>query len=120
MLGAWKARCAAINVNYRYVASELTYVLRDSDAAAVIYHASFASTLAEVLPDLPGVRLLLQVDDGSGSALVDGAADYEAALAATGPLEPAGLSPDDRYILYTGGTTSSPPASGSGARATTS
>jgi acyl-CoA synthetase (AMP-forming)/AMP-acid ligase II len=108
MLGAWKARCAAINVNYRYVASELAYVLRDSDAAAVIYHASFASTLAEVLPDLPGVRLLLQVDDGSGSALLDGAADYEAALAAAGPLEPAGLSPDDRYILYTGGTTGMP------------
>jgi fatty-acyl-CoA synthase len=108
MLGGWKARCAAINVNYRYVASELAYVLRDSDAAAVIYHASFASTLAEVLPDLPAVRLLLQVEDGSGSALLDGAADYEAALAAAGPLEPAGLSPDDRYILYTGGTTGMP------------
>ena len=108
MFGAWKARCAAINVNYRYVASELAYVLRDSDAAAVVYHASFASTLAEVLPDLPGVRLLLQVDDGSGTALLAGAADYEAALAAADPLAPAGLSPDDRYILYTGGTTGMP------------
>jgi 3-oxocholest-4-en-26-oate---CoA ligase len=108
MLGAWKARCAAINVNYRYVASELAYVLRDSGAAAIVYHASFASTLAEVLPDLPGVRLLLQVDDGSGSALLEGATDYEAALAAAGPLEPSGLSPDDRYILYTGGTTGMP------------
>jgi 3-oxocholest-4-en-26-oate---CoA ligase len=108
MLGAWKARCAAINVNYRYVAGELAYVLRDSRAAAVVYHASFASTLAEVLPDLPGVRLLLQVDDGSGTALLEGAADYEAALATAGPLEPSGLSPDDRYILYTGGTTGMP------------
>jgi fatty-acyl-CoA synthase len=108
MLGAWKARCAAINVNYRYVAAELAHVLRDSAAAAVVYHASFAPTLAEVLPDLPGVRLLLQVDDGSGADLLDGAADYEAALAATDPLEPAGLSPDDRYILYTGGTTGMP------------
>jgi 3-oxocholest-4-en-26-oate---CoA ligase len=108
MLGAWKARCAAINVNYSYVAGELTYVLRDSDAAAVVYHASFAPRMAEVLPDLPGVRLLLQVDDGSGSSLLDGAADYEAALAAADPIEPAGLSPDDRYILYTGGTTGMP------------
>jgi 3-oxocholest-4-en-26-oate---CoA ligase len=108
MLGAWKARCAAINVNYRYVAGELAYVLRDSAAAAVVYHASFAPTLAEVLPDVPGVRLLLQVDDGSGTALLDGAADYEATLAAADPLEPAGLSPDDRYILYTGGTTGMP------------
>jgi fatty-acyl-CoA synthase len=108
MLGAWKARCTPINVNYRYVAHELAYVLRDSDAAAVVYHASFASTLAEVLPDLPGARVLLQVDDGSGTPLLDGAADYEAALAAAAPLVPAGLSPDDRYILYTGGTTGMP------------
>ncbi|MGH9290802.1 MAG: acyl-CoA synthetase [Acidimicrobiales bacterium] len=108
MFGAWKARCAAINVNYRYVASELAYVLRDSDAAAVVYHASFASTLAEVLPDLPRVRLLLQVDDGSGIPLVAGAADYEASLAAADALVPTGLSPDDRYILYTGGTTGMP------------
>jgi fatty-acyl-CoA synthase len=108
MLGAWKARCAAINVNYRYVASELAYVLRDSGAPVVVYHASFAPTLAEVLPDLPGVRLLLQVDDGSGTALLEGAIDYEAALAAATPLKPSGLSPDDRYILYTGGTTGMP------------
>ncbi|HET6664119.1 MAG TPA: AMP-binding protein [Acidimicrobiales bacterium] len=108
MFGAWKARCAAINVNYRYVASELAYVLRDSDAAAVVYHASFASTLAEALPDLPGVRLLLQVDDGSGTPLLAGAADYEAALAAADPLVPTDLSSDDRYILYTGGTTGMP------------
>jgi acyl-CoA synthetase (AMP-forming)/AMP-acid ligase II len=108
MLGAWKARCAAINVNYRYVSAELVYVLRDSGAAAVVYHASFAPTLAEALPDLPGVRLLIQVDDGSGAELLAGATDYEAAIAAADPLEPAGLSPDDRYILYTGGTTGMP------------
>jgi 3-oxocholest-4-en-26-oate---CoA ligase len=108
MLGAWKARCAAINVNYRYVAGELTYVLRDSRAAAVVYHAALAPRLAEVLPDLPDIRLLLQVHDGSGTPLLPGAVDYEDALAATDPLTPAGLSPDDRYILYTGGTTGMP------------
>jgi 3-oxocholest-4-en-26-oate---CoA ligase len=108
MLGAWKARCAAINVNYRYVAGELAYVLRDSAAAAVVYHASFAPTLAEALPDVPGIRLLLQVDDGTSTALLDGALDYEAVLTAADPLEPVGLSADDRYILYTGGTTGMP------------
>jgi 3-oxocholest-4-en-26-oate---CoA ligase len=108
MLGAWKARCAAINVNYRYVAGELAYVLRDSAAVAVVYHAAFAPTLAEVLPAVPGVRLLLQVDDDSGTGLLDGAVDYEAALAAADPLAPDGLAPDDRYILYTGGTTGMP------------
>ena len=102
-----EGRAAPFNVNYRYVASELAYLLADSRVAAVVYHGAFADTLAEVLPDLPGVRLLLQVDDGSGAPLLPGALAYEEALAAATPA-PQGLSPDDRYILYTGGTTGMP------------
>jgi acyl-CoA synthetase (AMP-forming)/AMP-acid ligase II len=113
MLGAAKARCASVNVNYRYVAEELRHVLRDSRAQAVVCASSFAATLGEVLPDLPDVRLVLQVDDGSGAPLLPdrpGVAvlDYEAALAAATPRAPEGLSPDDLYILYTGGTTGLP------------
>jgi acyl-CoA synthetase (AMP-forming)/AMP-acid ligase II len=108
MLGAWKARAAAVNVNYRYVAAELRYVLADSRARAVIFHGAFAGTLAEVLRDLPAVALLLQVDDGSGADLLPGAVRYDDALAAASPTAPTGLSADDRYILYTGGTTGMP------------
>jgi fatty-acyl-CoA synthase len=108
MLGAWKARAAAVNVNYRYVAAELAYVLADSGARAVVYHGAFAPTLAEVRGDLPALDLLLQVDDGSGTPLLPGAVGYEHALAGAPPSPPGGLSPDDRYILYTGGTTGRP------------
>ena len=108
MLGAAKARCAAVNVNYRYVADELRYVLTDSAATAVIFHGAFAGTLAAVLPDLPEVTLLLQVDDDSGAPLLAGAIPYESALAAAEPRPPVDLSPDDLYILYTGGTTGMP------------
>src|SRR5207344_2206483 len=52
MLGAFKARVAPFNVNYRYVAEELRYLLNDSRAAAIVVHSQFAPTLAEVLPDL--------------------------------------------------------------------
>jgi acyl-CoA synthetase (AMP-forming)/AMP-acid ligase II len=97
-----------VNVNYRYVAEELRYVLADSAASAVIFHGAFAPTLAEVLPSLPAVRLLLQVDDGRGAPLLPGAVPYEAALAAATPAPPQDLSPDDLYILYTGGTTGMP------------
>jgi fatty-acyl-CoA synthase len=108
MLGAWKARCAPININYRYVATELAYVLRDSGARAAIVGGSFVATLAEVLPSLPALQLVLQVDDGSGADLLPGARWYEDALAGAEPLVPEGLTPDDRYVLYTGGTTGMP------------
>jgi fatty-acyl-CoA synthase len=68
MIGAFKSRAAPFNVNYRYVDAELEYLFRDSSARAIIYHASFAPRLARLLPKLPSVSLLLQVDDGSGGA----------------------------------------------------
>jgi len=107
MLGAMKARCAPINVNYRYVEEELVYLLDNADARAVIFHAGFAPTLAKVREKLPRVKLWLAVDDGSGQHF-EGALDYERALAAARPEPPEQLSDDDLYILYTGGTTGMP------------
>jgi fatty-acyl-CoA synthase len=109
MLGSFKARVAPFNVNYRYVAEELRYLLLDSNATAVVVHSQFAPTLAEVLPDLPNLRVILQVADESGNDLLPGAVWYEDALATASPERPAvEWSPDDLYILYTGGTTGMP------------
>ena len=109
MLGAYKARVAPFNVNYRYVAEELRYLLNDSGARGIVYHSAFADRLAEVLPDLPSLTVLLQVDDGTGAELLPGAEWYEEALAAASPDKPdVEWSPDDLYILYTGGTTGMP------------
>ncbi|MEY2397829.1 MAG: hypothetical protein QOJ00_1003 [Actinomycetota bacterium] len=111
MLGAYKARVAPLNVNYRYVADELRYILRDSQARAILFHSGFAATLAEVLPELPELTVLLQIADDSGHELLPGAEWYEDALAAAAADVPAWAhewSPDDLYILYTGGTTGMP------------
>ena len=60
---------------------------------------------------LPKLEWLIQVPDDSDEALLPGALDYEGALAAAAPSGPASdLSPDDLYILYTGGTTGMPKA----------
>lgn len=109
MLGALKARVASLNVNYRYVAEELRYLLTDSQASAIVVHSVFTPTLAEVLPELPDVRLILQVPDDSGHPLLPGAVWYEDALAIASLERPAAeWSPDDLYVLYTGGTTGRP------------
>jgi acyl-CoA synthetase (AMP-forming)/AMP-acid ligase II len=109
MLGAFKARCAPVNVNYRYVADELRYLFADADVRGLIYHAAFAPMLSEVRESLPSLRVLLQVDDGSGGPLLPGAVDYEEALASVpADLPDIGHSPDDLYVLYTGGTTGMP------------
>jgi len=109
MIGSYKARVAPFNVNYRYVEAELAYLLKDAQTRAILYHASFAPRLAHVLPELPDVALLLQVDDGSGEPLLPGARDYEQALGESSDELPA-VKPtqDDLYILYTGGTTGVP------------
>ena len=109
MTGSYRARVAPFNVSYRYVEDELVYLLTDSKAKALIYPAEFAPRVAAIRDRLPELRVLIQVADESGSALLDGAVDYETILATP---EPAGGMPtpsgDDLYVLYTGGTTGMP------------
>ncbi len=108
MLGAYGARVAPFNVNYRYVAEELRYLLADSGARAIVFHAAFAPTLDAVRGDLPELKVLLQVADESGNPLLPGAEWYEDAVADSPGRPPVEPSPDDLYILYTGGTTGMP------------
>jgi acyl-CoA synthetase (AMP-forming)/AMP-acid ligase II len=109
MLGCYRARVAPFNVNYRYVDEELVYLLEDADAVGLVYQGRYAPPLARIRGRLPRLRLLLQVDDGSGEALLPGALDYEQALAEASPAgPPVTPSSDDLYVIYTGGTTGAP------------
>jgi 3-oxocholest-4-en-26-oate---CoA ligase len=114
MLGSFKARVAPFNVNYRYVADELLYLLKDSNCRVLVYHERFAPTLLQIRDQLPALDILIQVADGTGHELLEGAVDYEEALASASPERPevqvmgGDWSADDLYILYTGGTTGMP------------
>lgn len=109
VLGAYKCRSVPFNVNYRYQEEELNYLLENADTQAVVFHSRFAPLLANIKSKLPQVKLWLQVDDGSDTALMEGALDYEQALADSSP-EPmdAGASDNDLFMIYTGGTTGMP------------
>ena len=108
MLAAHKLRAATVNVNWRYVAEELRYLLTDSDAKAVVYDARFAPVLAQVVGDLPLLRTRLLVGGDPAPEEV-GATRYEEALAASSPERDFPTrSGEDLYVLYTGGTTGMP------------
>ncbi|TQS43920.1 acyl-CoA synthetase [Cryptosporangium phraense] len=108
MVGAHRARCAPFNVNYRYVAEELLYLLTDAHARVLVYHAEFAPSLAAVRDRLPALEVLIQVADDSDHDLLDGAVDYETVVATPPPGPMPTPSGDDLLILYTGGTTGMP------------
>ena len=111
-LGIYKARAAVVNLNYRYVAAELAYLLENSDSVAVLAEASFAPMLVEARAAAPALRHVVILDDGAderSAVAALGAVDYESALADARPARDVGpRSADDPYLLYTGGTTGSP------------
>ena len=106
----FKIRATWININYRYVEGELAYLFGNSDLKALVYEQSFGPRVAACRDSLPDLVHALVIDDGSGADPgLPEAVSYEEALATASPERDFGpRSGDDRYILYTGGTTGMP------------
>lgn len=110
ILAIYKLRAVFININYRYVAGELQYVLTDAECVALVADRSLSAHVAAALPGSPSVQGVVVVEDGSDADFsAFGAVSYEDALASSSPERDfAERSPDDVYMLYTGGTTGFP------------
>ncbi len=123
LLAAYKLRARAVNINYRYVESELRYMFADADLVALVYDRPFAPLVSAVLPGAPGVRGSVVIGDAGGGSVgrppgqrsADGSGTpppgtpFEEALAGASPARDFGpRSGDDIYLLYTGGTTGYP------------
>ncbi|OLT02042.1 hypothetical protein BJF90_04455 [Pseudonocardia sp. CNS-004] len=96
----YKLMALPVNVNYRYRATEVRYLLESSAARAVIVDDDLADVVAEAAQELPGCDLLVRIGK-------DGGFGPEVAAADRHPRRPRG---DTEWRLYTGGTTGYPKA----------
>ncbi len=115
MIGCFEASVVPVNVNYRYVDEEVAHLLSDSDSVAVITEPEFLPLLRRILPDLPLCTRTIVFDGPGRGEPFDRAATLDAMAwtdwltqGRSSSAELARRSGDDRYILYTGGTTGMP------------
>ena len=102
-----KVRGVPVNVNYRYLADELLYLLANSDAEALVFHSSLGEHVAAIRDRAANIRLFVEVDDGA-SGQVPGAMRYEDLLADNRAAPRIARSERDQVMTYTGGTTGLP------------
>jgi acyl-CoA synthetase (AMP-forming)/AMP-acid ligase II len=111
VFASFKAGLVPVNTNYRYIDDELVYLWDNADVAVVVFHGTFAQRIASVRARVPRVRGWLWVDDGT-EPCPEWAVPYEDLAGAPPSGQPTrapwGRSPDDLYLLYTGGTTGRP------------
>ncbi|MFA4080801.1 acyl-CoA synthetase [Mycobacteroides salmoniphilum] len=108
-----KIRAISVNVNYRYVESELHYLFENSDMVALVHERRYSDKVANVLPSTPNVKTAIVVEDGSDGAGVDfrsygGVAFADALTQGSPDRDFEERSPDDIFLIYTGGTTGFP------------
>jgi acyl-CoA synthetase (AMP-forming)/AMP-acid ligase II len=94
MLACFKLRAVPINVNWRYSSEELGYLYGDADLVALVY----SSELESLVSRASAPRIAIGTGARYEALVASGLADRD-----FGPR-----SPDDHYILYTGGTTGRP------------
>lgn len=111
MVAVFKARAVMINVNFRYVENELQYIFDNSDMVALIHERRYSDRVAAVRPKTPLLRTVIVVDDDTTGTIPTAAdsVEYEAVIAqSSGERDFGERSPDDLYMVYTGGTTGMP------------
>jgi 3-oxocholest-4-en-26-oate---CoA ligase len=98
-LASYKVRAVPVNVNFRYVDEELIYLFDNADLKVVFTEPDLEERAARAAATLTWLCPVVVADER-----------YEALLAAQSDTAPdiGERSPDDRYGLWTGGTTGMP------------
>ena len=107
LAAAWKARLTHVNVNYRYLDDELTYIFDNSDSVVAFFDIEFRENIERIRDRLPKVKIWVEV--GGQGDTPEFAEAYDT-LVAEGDGSPLDIerSGEDQLFLYTGGTTGMP------------
>ncbi len=114
VLAIFKVRAVGINVNYRYVEGELNYIFENADMVALIHERPYAGLVAACAPQHEKLTTIVVMDDpsdpdnASDISSYGGVAWAEALAGQSAERDFGERSPDDIYIVYTGGTTGYP------------
>ncbi|SFS96199.1 AMP-binding protein [Saccharopolyspora flava] len=92
VFAAFKIGAVPVNVNYRYTRHELTELLADAGAKALVHSAELAGNIV----NLPPMRLVVSTDE------------LDELLAASAPRPREPRPGTDTLFMYTGGTTGKP------------
>jgi 3-oxocholest-4-en-26-oate---CoA ligase len=116
VFAAFKLGAVPVNANYRYTEDELTALLADADAAALVFSGGLAANVVHPVSTLSTLRLLVRVGsapemalpgEGGASAVRD-APELADLYAATAPRPREPRPGSDELFMYTGGTTGKP------------
>lgn len=109
VFAAFKLGAVPVNANYRYTGEELSELLTDADAAAVVFSGALADRVTHAAGHVRTLKLLVRVGDPPADGPAGPAVpELEALLAAHAPREPQPRPGSDRLFMYTGGTTGKP------------
>ncbi|HEY2288809.1 MAG TPA: AMP-binding protein [Streptosporangiaceae bacterium] len=99
LAGLFKIGAVPFNINYRYRAAEIRYLLTETRARGVITGAEFAGTVAAAAAGLPDCGALVVIGtEGFGPEVT------------SAPRQPRRERGDAEWLLFTGGTTGYPKA----------
>ena len=114
LLAIFKIRAVAINVNYRYVEGELDYLFDNADLVALVHERPYAPLVDACVRKRPGMHTVVVMTDPSDpdndadTTAYDGVLWADALPGRSAERDFGERSPDDLYIVYTGGTTGYP------------
>jgi len=108
VFAALKLGAVPVNANYRYTAAELTALLADADAAAVVFSGELGANVTHAAEHLPTLRVLVRVGPAPTPVPTNRIAEFEEVLARHSPRAVTPRPGTDQIFMYTGGTTGKP------------